>query len=171
MRANEQRRKFNLCTWLYTIELLSAESPNRPISHAFWTSSHAACPQRQVRERESSSTGVHVIIHTSWAPPEIQPVTGSPIAFQASGFPVPRQPIGFEISILPGPTSRAARSTQPKSAFNGPTCPLRDHDGGRQLSLTCGPGFSRTEFAIFIKERASELAPTLFPVLLSSRLT
>ena len=85
-----------------------------------------ASERERGEERESSSTGVHVIIHTSWGPPEIQPVTGSPIAFQPSGFPVPRQPIGFEISIFPGPTSRAARSSSLHAAqkrIQGPHVP------------------------------------------------
>jgi hypothetical protein len=114
------------------------------------------------------------IIHTSWAPPEIQPVTGRPIEFQPSGFPVPRQPIGFEISILPGPTSRAARSSSLHAAqkrIQGPHVPATRSRRWTPTVTDLWVQVLATEFAIFIKERASELAPTPFPVLLSSRLT
>ena len=91
--SKRRRQVSSLCTymmdWWYT---LAAESPNRPTSYA---------RDRKEREREFSWRGVRVIVHTSWAPPEIQLRDRQPNSIPAQRIPRAPQPMSFEISIFP----------------------------------------------------------------------
>jgi hypothetical protein len=104
-------------------------------------------------------------------------VTGSPIAFEPGGFPAPCQPIGFKISIFPGPTSRSARSSSrkrcPKAHSGAPHAlsTITTVDDNRHWPV--GPG-SPAGFAFFLykKGKGSRARRHTVPVfLLSSRLT